>query len=86
LFESRFKVEISYSRGDQCQRFDIYFSTVCKTVCFKQDMEEFSKMCEQSSNDNYHIGVYEIDGNDEHILKLSDLIRVQRCHFEVSGN
>ena len=55
-------------------------------MCFKKDMEEFSKMCEQSSNDNYHIGVYEIDDNDEHILKLMDLIRVQRCHFDVSGN
>jgi len=55
-------------------------------MCFKQDMEEFSKMCEQSSNDNCHIGVDKIKGNDEHILMLSDLVRMQPCHFEVCGN
>jgi len=43
-------------------------------------------MCEQSSNDNCHIGVDKIKGNDEHILMLSDLVRMQPCHFEVCGN
>ena len=49
-------------------------------------MEEFSKLCEQSSNDNCHIGVDKIKGNDEHVLMLSDLVRMQPCHFEVCGN
>ena len=46
-------------------------------------MEELSKLCEQSSNDNCHIGVDKIKCNDEHILMLSYLIRMQPCHFEV---
>ena len=50
---------------------------------FKQDMEEFSKLCEQSSNDNCHICVDKIKGDDEHILMRSDLVRMLPCHFEV---
>src|SRR5688572_22928939 len=55
-------------------------------MCFMRVTVEFSQMCEQPSIDNCHINVDEIDGNDEHILKLSNLIRMHSCHFEVCGN
>ena len=43
-------------------------------------------MFEQPSNDDCHCCVDEIDGNEEHILKPSELSLTQTCQFDVCGN
>jgi len=83
-----FKVEISdgcghYTSSGQ-RRYTHRFFT--RKMCFKHVEEELSQMFEQMSNDDCPCCVDEIDGKEEHILKPSELNRLQHCQFDVCGN